>query len=102
MPSALPDFGTNIKNGHEEKIETQVERVMQREEKPGQRCRLAEWLQMLTNVPTRLQVSPFLMPRSMTHSHCRKNDVDVAESPGRCSLSESLWVIHALNRLDWK
>lgn len=54
MPSALPDFGTNIKNGHEERIKTQVERVMQRKEKPGQRCRLAEWLQMLTNVTTPL------------------------------------------------
>lgn len=40
MPSALPDFGTNIKNGHEERIKTQVERVMQRKEEPGQRCRM--------------------------------------------------------------
>lgn len=70
MPSVLPDFGTNMKNGHEERIKTQVEKVTQRKEKPGQRCRLAEWLQMLTNVTTPLQVSPALMLQSMTRSHC--------------------------------
>lgn len=48
MPSALPDFGTNIKNGHEERIKDHeqtnrgVDREMQRGEKPELRCRLVE------------------------------------------------------------
>lgn len=43
MPSVLPDFGTNIKNGHEERTRDheQTERCTE-EEKPGQRCRLVE------------------------------------------------------------
>lgn len=43
MPSVLPDFGTNIKNGHEERIRDheQTERCTE-EEKPGQRSRLVE------------------------------------------------------------
>lgn len=35
MPSALPDFGTNIKNAHEERIKDHEQTEMQRAEGAG-------------------------------------------------------------------
>ena len=42
MPWVLPDFGTNIKNGHEERIKHHEQREAWRDAEPEQGCRMMQ------------------------------------------------------------